>query len=202
MEGLARQRERRSLLVVLAVLACGGAERIEVPRCAPPEVKPATSVECTSTAEVLAYRQDLGEAVARHLRWEHSPALPIGVEFDAAGSVDSVCVASEPQSLPWAARQELVRGSAAMRSFPAGPPCLAGTRLDVTEALVKASTAARRSSESLASCLSLRGEICLDQNAPVCGVFPDGTRRTYANACAACENSQLKGWAQGACSRM
>jgi hypothetical protein len=41
--------------------------------------------------------------------------------------------------------------------------------------------------------------ICLPENAAVCGVSPDGTRRTYRNACEACQDPSLKGWWEGAC---
>jgi hypothetical protein len=96
-------------------------------------------------------------------------------------------------------RRQLTRANAALRGFHSGPACLAATRLDLTPALVEISVRDPKAIQSLGSCLTLRDSVCVEQDAPVCGVFPDGTTRTYRNACQACENTSLAGWLEGPC---
>jgi hypothetical protein len=127
-------------------------------------------------------------------------SLPVGVELDAQSSIRRVCIDADVQ-LPWSARRQLARSNETMRTLPAGPSCLANAHLDLTPALIQISseTARTRDTAALGSCLALRDSVCTVQDAPVCGVFPDGTRRSYRNACAACESRSVQGWLDGPC---
>jgi len=182
-------------------LGCGASQPVEVSRCSPPEVAPLADEECRATPEARAYADEMATALARASGGTGLDGLALGVEVGGDGSPRSVCAAPEAGALPWRARRALARANASLGSLPRAPACLAGARLDLTEAVAKASASLRtRAQAALGSCLSIRDHLCLEQDAPVCGVFPDGTRRSYRNACEACRNPSLTGWLEGACS--
>ena len=193
--------------ITAMVTACAGAENFPIPRCLPTEALPLASADCAATPEVTRYREDLAHTLLNQLRWEHSESLPLRAEVDASGSVDTVCVAGDVTSLGWSVRRQIARSNSALQATPPGPACVAGTSLDLTDALVRESRRRARTAdgaESLASCALLRasGDVCIQQHAPVCAVFPNGDRRTYSNACDACKDSFVGRFLEGACTRL
>ena len=49
------------------------------------------------------------------------------------------------------------------------------------------------------SCAEPRPEACTMQYDPVCGETMDGRSKTYSNACSACSDRLVIGYAEGAC---
>jgi hypothetical protein len=107
-------------------VACAGSERLEVPRCSLPETRVAASETCRATPEFREYEDRVALELAGALRWQHTTALPIAVEFDAQSSIRRVCVDSDVPHLPWSVRRQLARSHVTLRALPPGPTCLAG----------------------------------------------------------------------------
>lgn len=184
---------------MLAPLSCIGSHEVEVPPCSPVAQRPTPDAACGATREFADYREALTTELARALSWQ-IPELPTSVELDPESRVERVCAAPEAASLPWKIRRRLVESTASLRSLDPGPACAAGTRIDLQASLAGLGRALAESRvQNLGSCLSLRRSICIEQDAPVCGVFADGTYRTYRNACQACESSSIRGWMEGPC---
>jgi hypothetical protein len=49
------------------------------------------------------------------------------------------------------------------------------------------------------SCEDPRPDVCAQNYLPVCGALDDGTRKTYSNACSACSDVNVVGYAPDAC---
>jgi len=191
--------------LALLVLGCETTRETGVPRCAPLPAEERIAEECRAEPAVAALEQELAAEIADRLKWKHPTELPLRVAFDANAVVESICFGS-PSAVPdWRLRSDVARALPKLRAAGPGPACLAGSSLDLTHALVvggEPPPTRRRSriqASDLSSCTGLREVVCTDQGQTVCGVFPDGTRRTYANACEACSNSFVKGYWPGAC---
>ena len=182
-------------------LACGGSQRLEVPLCSAPELRPEPTEACREQADFAVYRDELARTLAQELRWQIPSPLSLSVELDSGARVERVCAAPEAASLPWNLRRWLVGSLGPLRAIPAGPVCAANARVELSDALLEATSMTPEAAAviELASCLGIREHVCIEQNAEVCGVFADGTRHTYPNACNACENTSLKGWFEGRC---
>ncbi|MGH0028704.1 MAG: Kazal-type serine protease inhibitor family protein [Myxococcota bacterium] len=191
------------LAAVAALVACAtNSYEREVPRCLPHE--PAPDAACLSTDEVSQYQARIADALLQRLRWQHPPDLAVHVRFAADPAVEAVCMGDASNVPAWNVRAAVARGLPELRQIDPVPGCLAGRSLDVTEALVAAKApeaGSERFPDVLQSCLTLRNPdfVCVRQYEPVCGVSPDGTRRTYSNACDACDNSLVRGYTPGPC---
>lgn len=146
---------RAILAVLTATLACATASPGDVPYCLSPSLRAETPIDCRADPEVGIYRGDLVAAIDGELRSEHFASLGVSAEFDPIESMPSVCIARDPSSVPWVVRQELTRANAKLRSFRAGPACVAGTRLDLTESL--AASQRKQREPSVTPTFTIRG---------------------------------------------
>jgi len=49
------------------------------------------------------------------------------------------------------------------------------------------------------NCPDLRPQMCTMDFKPVCGVFSEGTTKTFSNACTACSDKNILGFQEGKC---
>jgi hypothetical protein len=84
--------------------------------------------------EVASYQEDLIDVIDSELRSAYFGRVDIGVEFHTNDAAPSVCITTK-QPNPWVVKQQLGNCNAELRRFLAGPGCLAGTRLDLTDAI-------------------------------------------------------------------
>lgn len=191
---------RRIAIAAGLALACAGEQAAEQPVCSAAALRPEPAEECSATREVAVYRRRVAATLADTMRWQVAPEVPLSVELDAESRVERICLPADAPPTPWGLRRDLARSAAELRAQGPGPACVAGTRIELESAGPGISvTTADPPEPALASCSGLRNQVCIEQYAPVCAVFPDGTRRTHSNACNACENSTVKGWFDGPC---
>jgi hypothetical protein len=128
---------RQSALVACAALAlgCGGSQRLEVPLCSAPELRPEPTEACREQADFAVYRDELARTLAQELRWQIPAALPISVELDPSARVERVCAGEQAALLPWDQRRWLVASTAPLRRIAPGPACAARTRVALGDAL-------------------------------------------------------------------
>jgi hypothetical protein len=128
------------LLFLATAFGCANTQPIDIPYCARPEARAQVSEDCRAAPEVSAYQLGLIEAIDPELRSAFFGPLNINGEFDG-DAVPTVCISStEPPSVPWVVRQQLRSCNAALRRrYRSAPLCLAGTQLDLTDALAAAS---------------------------------------------------------------
>jgi hypothetical protein len=175
-----------------------------VPICTSEEENRGPARSCAATAAFDTYFLELSRTLDAGLRSRYPENLPLRVRFDAAGGIASVCAGDAAGGPPSGAYSRVSRSIPALRAVEGAPACLAGTSLDLTTGI---ETQRRRIHSSpaglgpgpLASCTSIRNVICIDAYDPVCAVYPDGATRTYANACEACSDTFVKGYAPGPC---
>lgn len=109
----------------LVVLACASSLS-KLPYCpAGSELQPLPSSSCLSSPGALSLQTELSRLVMA----EVGPLL-VRVTFDRQSSVDSVCAERSVARNQWRARARTAEALTTIYGRPAGPACLAGTRLD------------------------------------------------------------------------
>jgi hypothetical protein len=183
------------LLLAIAIAGCI-TPYDELPLCVGDARGEAPTTECSLSQEVETYRAALAHQVLRWSQWQYPPGLPLRVRLSEQRRVTDVCVGSPGREPSWSERDRVAASMRHLRAVPSGPTCLAGTTLELSGTLVAASIPdwAAHLPAGMTSCARYRDGSCPSPLTTVCGVHKDGRRRTYANACAACDEERVVGF--------
>ncbi len=119
----------------LVCLSCAdgssGVPRVE--QCAPlAELAPLPSPECREEAEARAFAQSLWDVIE-----DDAAALLVRFELGDAARVRSICADGMFARSEWKTRRAIGTQLAKLMEVRAGPPCLAGRRLDLNRRAAK-----------------------------------------------------------------
>jgi hypothetical protein len=168
----------------------------ELPLCTSDSRGEAPTTSCRLSSAVEEYQAVLATEVLRRSQWQYPPGLPLQVRLNGARRVTGVCVGSQSSKPGWSTRDRVASSLGSLRSALPGPECLANTTIDLSSALLDLSIPEWAASlpPGMESCDGYRDESCPNLASAVCGVFKDGRRRTFANACEACEDYAVVGF--------
>lgn len=185
-------------LAAALLLACITSYQ-ELPLCAALSPRDPPPDACVDSAEVEDYQARLAYEILRHSLWEYPNGVPLHVALRPDRRVGLVCVGSERARAGWSDRDRVAASLGALRQLPPAPACLAGTTLDLSGELTRRSVppGGIRLPHAMLDCRELQGQRCVPQ--PVCGVFQNGRRRTYPDACEACREPALVGYLEFEC---
>lgn len=125
----------------LAHLACvdGSSDGPRVEDCASlAELASLPSRQCREDTQALAFEHSLWGLIE-----DDAAELLVRVEFGDEARVRSVCADGVSGASEWKARRALGARLAEVMAAPAGPPCLAGRRLDLNRRVAKVAEADR-----------------------------------------------------------
>ena len=172
----------------------------ELPLCGAFDWGAAATRDCADSDEVQAYQARLAHEVLRRSQWEYPAGVPLHVGIDARGRVGPVCVGSPTREAGWSTRDRVAASLRFLRAAPAAPACLTGTTVDLSSVLMERSTSASAELPLGArSCRGLRDAACTSRFEHVCGVYRDGRRRSFTNACIACSDDGVVGYFELPC---
>jgi hypothetical protein len=99
----------------------------ELPECgSDSDARPLPTAECLTLPEVTSFKDALSDLIAP----DAGPLL-VRVQFGNQSSIQAVCTARTAVKGAWRARSRLASNLASVYRMPAGPACLAETRLDL-----------------------------------------------------------------------